>query len=370
MAVTLSEVTSLLSRYAGSGNSFNDRLNLVRARYLQWANCPGSKQQIILDVFSDAAGHSIVTLPREYKTILEGAILATGTICTGQPVGVQNEHSEFNLGGLGYGGQTMNFMQVNGRYSCWQEWTDPMRIRFRFEQSESLSNIYISGTLDGDDVWALNSGTWEKREAVPFFGTVVATSTKYYDAQGFKIKKPVTNGRVSAYTLDDNGVETLVGVYEPTETLVRWKRYKVPQVEDVSATVSTSTDTTPTTGQSYTKAEIDNMFADSGTINVSAAGTHDLTYDAYFLRIIRIIATSSTYTHNFTLDNATVKVGGTLRIKMEVAAADSIILNFYDNSTGGTLLQTVTSDPDNATYQTLVFSYGVDTAWHYEGREL
>lgn len=219
---TLADIQPLLSSYAGTGNSFLSRLNLVRARLLEDGSWSGSMQRIALSVYSDAYGYSIVTLPRQYLAILRGRVsLTTCSSCGGEPMGtsgVFNDTGYFNH----------NFQEVPDYFCVFSEWTTPLKIRLKFEVSEPVGTIHLSGKFNGADVWMTNGSTWEKREAIAFTGTTTVTSTKYFDAKGFKLSKPVTLGRVSAYTVTDAGVETLVGVYEPGETIPRWRRYRVP----------------------------------------------------------------------------------------------------------------------------------------------
>lgn len=368
---TVSEVQTILSRYAGSGNTFLSRLNEVVARYRQSGNWKGTKEQIELTVYSDRANNSIVTLPRKGKAILAGAVLSPNTLCAGSPMGVLNGWQEFSKNGLGYGGlSTDDFQEVEGRFAVFQEWSDPMYIRLKFEVSESSGVVHLKGKFNGDDIYSSYSGSWILGEKIAFSGTTTVTSSKKFDALGFSAVKPVTNGRISVYCVDDDDVETLVGVWEPTETVPRRRRYKVPACDDVSSTEAT---TTTLQTQFYSKAEIDAMFARDEAITVSSTGTTDLVYAAYLLRVVPITAEAGTgaYTRKFTLDNSTVKDGGTLRIVLEVAASANPTLSFYDNTISGTLLTTITGDSDNAQYMTLIFSYEAGTGtWHYEGREV
>ncbi len=365
---TLSDCSDLLGNSVGQNISFTDELNLVRARLIPSGNWKGSKVLTPLTVYSDADGFAIVTLPREFDTLLAGAVRSSNGSCGGMPMGVRNEWSEFSKNGLGYGGLTHDFQEVTGRFSVFQEWSSSMRIRFKFERSETSGTIYLSGTLDGEDVWALNTATWEKREAIAFSGTTTVTSTKYYDAFNFKVVKPVTLGRVSLYTVDDDGVETLCGVYEPSEKFPRWRRYRVAQCEDVEPVTAT---TPRTPSQFYTREEILALFEDGGTITVSAVGTHDLVFSAYITRQVKVIAQagSGSYTHKFTLDNATVKNGGTLAVVLEIAQSANPTLNFYDNDINGSLLATIVGDAAQATYVTLIFYFDGDD-WEYRGREI
>lgn len=364
---TLAECRTLLSRYAGAGNDFISRLNEVRARYYDEGSWKGSKEVIELSVFSDRLGNSIVSLPRGYKAILGGAIRSDTAICSGAPMGIRNEFTEYTKGGPGLGVWGRDFQEVPGRFAIFQEWVDPMFLRFKFETTESAGTIHIRGKFLGDDVYS--GVTWIQGEKIDFVGSTTVTSTKKFDALGLSAVKPVTNGRISVYAVEDVGVETLVGIWYPTETIPRRKRFKVPQCDDTSAT----TQSVPTAGatQFYTMAEIDALFSGSGTITVNSSATHDLVYAAYFQRWLKIIAQSGSgsYTHNFTLDNSTVKMGGVLRVSLEVAASANPVLRFYDNSTGGTLLFSISGDSSNAYFVTLIFTFD-GSAWHYEGQEV
>lgn len=367
MSFAVSQIRSSLSRYAGSGNTFLDRLNEVRARLIQSGNWVGIKSQIALDVFSDRDGQSIVTPPNGSK-ILAGALRNTDVLCNGAPMGVDNAWSDFSENGLGWGSVTSNFLEITGKFCVFQEWTDGLLLRFKFETTEASGVIHIRGTLSGEPVYSLYSAIWIEGEKIAYSGTTTQTTTKYYDPDGLVIVKPVTLGRVSMYVVDSDGVETLVAVYLPNETIPRWKRYRVPQCESVSATTST---TPVTPSQYYTKSELDDLFKDEGTITVSTTSSHDLVYSAYFLRIVKIVGSSGSgsYTHDFLLDNSTAKNGATLRIVLSVAASANPHLKFWDNTTAGSPLEQVDGDSSNAQSFTLVFSYN-GTSWKSEGREV
>lgn len=364
----LSETRTLLSRYAGQGNDFEDRLNLVRARLFPMLNSRDTKLQRAYTVYSDRDGNSIITPERDVTAILAGAVRSPNVLCTGDPMGVRGGYAEFSTNGLGYGGLTMDFTEVNGRFCVFQEWSDSMLLRFKFEATESSGVIHIRGALDGEKVYSLYSGSWIDGEKVAFVGTTTVTTTKYFDPDDLSVVKPVTNGRVTMYAVDSDGIETAVASYEPSETVPRWKRYKVPDCEDVSAIEST---TPVTPSQFYTKQELDDLFKDEGTITVSTTSSHDLVYAAYFLRIVKVVgaAGSGSYTHDFLLDNSTAKNGATLRVVLSVAASANPHLKFWDNVATGSPLCEVDGDSSNVQNFTLVFSYNA-SAWTFEGREL
>lgn len=223
--MTVAECQTLLAQYIPVGQTFLTQLNQVRARLIQDGSWPGMMPRINLDIFQDADGNSIVTLPRQYIAILRGAIVpASGPLCVRSQLGTSGVFNE-----TGYRYNT-NFQEASDYFCVFREWTTPLKIRLKFEVTEAAGTIYLAGTDDGDDVWNSNSGTWEKREAVAYPNAAApntVTSTNTFDARGFKLVKPVTLGRVSAYTVTTDGVETLVAVYEPQETVPRWRRYKV-----------------------------------------------------------------------------------------------------------------------------------------------
>lgn len=235
---TLAEAQSLLANYAGNLNSFPARLNLVRERLLQQGNWMGTFEPVALDIHADAKGNNIVTLPRRYATLLAGGIENVSTICPGVVMTIQNLWSEFNRSGLGYNANLRHFQEVAGYFANYQDWTSASKLRFKMEATESAGVIYVYGTLSGAEVWNSNAGTHENREAVSLNGASNVTSTNKFDSARLRITKPTTLGRVSAYSVADDGTETLVAVYDTDETLPRWKRYKVPYC-------------TPPTGYSY-----------------------------------------------------------------------------------------------------------------------
>lgn len=357
---TVSESQTILSRYAGANNTYLARLNEVRARLIQSGNW--EKDEITLPVYADAQGLSIVSVDRR-DSILAGALSNSSVLCSGNPLGVSNGWSQFDKMGLGYGGLTQDFTEVFGEFAVFNEWTDPMRIRLRPEVSETAI-IYLKGTLANREVWALNGATWEAREKLTLSGTSAITSTQYFEAEGFRAKKAATTGRIFVYSLDDAGVETLIAIWG-TETLPRYRRYRVPQCEDVSPVEESSGESQ---GGSYSRAQFDAMFSDAGEVTVSTTATTDLSYVAFFLKTLRVIASAGTYAHSFTLDTTNPKSGAVFRLSLELAASAGITINVYNESTGGTLLRQVVGDSSNATYLTLIFSFN-GTAWRYAGSE-
>lgn len=229
---TLGELETLLGKYKGVGNTFSTQLNLVRARLIEDGSWPGMTPTIEMDVFTDFRGFPIVTLPRQYTSILRGYAKYEGSVCRQDPMGTSGVFNEGQVGGAVWGN---DFQECPGYYCVFQGWTGATLIRFKFERSEAAGTIYIAGTDDGDPVWTVVAAVWEKREAVAFTGTTTVTTVNTFDAQNITFTKPVTLGRVSVYSVDSDGVETLVAVLEPAETFPQWRRYRVPCQVSTSA---------------------------------------------------------------------------------------------------------------------------------------
>lgn len=229
---TRGEVEELLSSYAGNGNDFATRLDLVRSELLPMGNWRGSKVAILLSIYTDVDGWSIVTLPRTFNTILAGLANPPSNVVSPfcrWPLLVRNgwwETLPYSRG-LSQCCNRGSFNEVNGRFCTFSDWTTPLQLRFKFETTEASGKLTIQGTNNGTDVY---SGTpWAKGEILAFSGITTVTTTNSFDARNLYIVKPETKGRVSMYTWD-GATETLVAVYDPGETVPRWRRYHVPTI--------------------------------------------------------------------------------------------------------------------------------------------
>lgn len=235
---TRGEVEQLLSSYAGNGNDFATRLDLVRAELLPMGNWRGSKVAILLSIFTDVDGLQIVTLPRVYNTILAGLANPPSSVVAPfcrWPMNVRNGWYETLSYSAGLAGccSKGGFNEVNGRFCTIQDWTTPLQLRFTFETFEAAGKITVQGTNNGADVYG--GSPWQKGETLSFAGsgggTPAVTTTNMFDARNLRVVKPETKGRVSMGTWDGTTF-TLVAVYDPGETVPRWRRYHVPNITD------------------------------------------------------------------------------------------------------------------------------------------
>lgn len=237
---TLAEARNFLARYGGQGNSFVDRLNFVIARLLPEGNWKGTKVAAKFAVYEDERGNKFVTLPRELEAILAGAYQAPSPdvqgpnwFWCGEPIPIRNGWYQFAPSGPGnYDGSDSQrgIIPLEGRYTTFCDWHEPMRLRIKLEQTEVAGNILIRGELAGNKIYSTSGGNWIEGISVDFTNATV-TTTQTFDAPPYEIVKTVTKGRVRLYMVDADDNETLVAYYDPSETNPSYQRYRVPVCE-------------------------------------------------------------------------------------------------------------------------------------------
>jgi hypothetical protein len=357
--LTLGELKPFVTDYIGANNNVNDRIGLACFRLLQ-RNDESADEPVEFQVAADENGEGFITLPRKYDAIRATVI---GSKRSGWALPMRNFWYQSIPGGTGIqrGSDSMRgVIPLAGRYTTIFDWNVPLQLRFKFEQSETAGKIIVRGTLIGSKIYSLDSSTWIEGVAVPYSGTSDVTTTQLFDAPPYSILKPVTKGRVSMYTVDGDGIELFVGSYDPTETNPAWRRYKVPVCPTDIPTVTP----VPLTAF-YTASQIDAMFGEFSSISVSANGTTDLNpatkFAQWFIRITAQAGAGS-YTYNFALKHDNPKIGAMFWIAINLSQSSNPTINIYDNSTSGTLLQTVSGDSSNATFYLLQCEY-TGTAW-------
>lgn len=342
--MTNTEAIEFLEPYFGENNDSGTRLVLVQERLQKSGNWKDTKDKVVLTAYEDDDGVATVTLPPKYNTILSGG-LASSCGCS-TPLSVRNGWYESlpegfgNLSGL----DVDSFIELNGRFTTFRDWSVPLYLRFKFEVSESPNRIIIRGRLAGVDHWSTIASTWTEGIAVTPSGTTTLTTTELFDEPPYQIIKPSTNGRVSMYTVDTTGTETLVAVYLPGEKSPRWKRYKVPNCTGVSmGSCSLTTNGTV----AYTKNEIDAMFGRSTALTATGSTAYTLSPSVYYRQWYQKLIVSGAYTVNLALTNSYAKSEAVYRIYLELGAYASTV-NIKDAS--GATIQTVSGDTSNVTY--------------------
>lgn len=238
MSITLAQARKLYGHLAGQGNNFTDRVNQVISRLLPEGNWKGTKEPVHFVVYLNARGEPIVTLPRELENILGGAYeprcnsdLPDQRGCGGLPLAVRNNWYQFGSAGPGneFGSDARRgIIALEGTYTTFADWDEPMLMRLKFEAVEAPGGqVIFRGLDDGNKIYSTINGAWAEGFALPFVSSTV-TSTQTVDSPPYQIIKPVTKGRVRLYAVDADAVETLVGYYEPDETNPSYSRFKVP----------------------------------------------------------------------------------------------------------------------------------------------
>lgn len=233
--LTLSEAQSLLSSYVGAGLSFTTRLNLARERLLKQINASNTKTQVVFQAYPNADKSAFITLPRYYQTLLAIAPLPPSeSQCFGMPMRTRGLWYEFAAGGPGVSvNQTIDWSRgsvpFNANFTTFADWSTPQKLRLKFETNENAGTMIFRGTLNGQRIYSTINGVWAEGVPLDYVGSTTVTTTTLFDTPPYAVIKPTTIGRVSLYTVDPtSGAETLVAIYDPTETLPAWKRYKVP----------------------------------------------------------------------------------------------------------------------------------------------
>lgn len=235
---TLAEVRTLLSRYAGANNDFEDRLNLARERLMKSGNWKATKVKTVFNVFPDASNRAVVTLPRSLNTILAGLYLNTAGDCVyGYPLPVRNGWYSFSSGGPGYFTDSryrwrQGIEPEEGWFNTFADWTTPKKLRLKFAATEANGLIFnLRGVNASGPIYTGAGVNTIEGENLTTAGATTLTTTSDFSEPPYAVAKPVTYGRVSMYTFD--GVtETLVAIYDPSERTPMWRRYRVPGCTD------------------------------------------------------------------------------------------------------------------------------------------
>lgn len=244
MALTLRDARAILGRYAGQGNDFTSRINEVIARYLTKGNFKGSKARLRFAVYIDRNGNRIITTPQwvenvesgAYEPICDGGSIPNGNIRTwgGLVLPLRNGNYEFSQSGPGNMWGTdwqTGIIRMEGKYTTFADWNEPMLLRIKPERNESPGGkIIFRGYKDGEKIWSADpdSGQWIEGVALPFTTTAAVTTTQDFDEPPYQVIKPKTFGRLRLYAVDADAAETLVGDYNPQELNPSYARYKVP----------------------------------------------------------------------------------------------------------------------------------------------
>lgn len=173
----------------------------------------------------NTAGGRAITLPREVDTVLALNI-------SGKPSFPRDKWAEFHLNGKGTdcGPTCTKYWDDKGDYPIFADPTSPVQ----------LTGVAIADDVADEDVelWAYGYDAADKRiystdgegNTVDGYKIVLTTSpaapdpTAPYFKRITEIRKTVTEGYVLLYGTNEDTETSLLGQYEPTETLPKYRR--------------------------------------------------------------------------------------------------------------------------------------------------
>jgi hypothetical protein len=338
-------------------------LNMALESLMRGYDGDAVRDSVTFVVQPDENGEGFITVPRRWVAI-RGIVAGEGI---GFPLQVRNPWYESTPGGVGMrrGSDGMRgVIPLQGRFTTFSKWNIPLYLRFKFEQAEDVGTIIVRGKLVGQPIWSTAGGTSTEGENVSFGAADTVTTTNVFDEPPYQIIKPVTKGRVSMYTVDDAGTETLVAVYEPTERSPRWRRYKVP----ILPTLTARTLVPIPIGGLYSASQLASFFGQFDPITVSDTGTTTLNptspFSQWYQKIIAQ-AGSGAYTYVVRLGRTSPLEGAIFRVQFEIAASANPTIEVYDNDEI-TPLQTIAGDSSNVTAGILELEY-TGSVWQVIG---
>lgn len=232
---TVAQARTALARYAGANNTFIDRLNLSLERLIKSGNWRGTKVNTVFNVFPDTNNRAVITLPRGLNTILAGVFLNTCSSgnAYGYPLPIRNGWYSFNQNGPGLIENSLyrwngGLEAEEGWFRTFRDWTTPLQLRFKFAATEANGGIInVRGLFNNQPIYTGAGVNTIEGENLTIAGATTLTTTNSFQEPPYALVKPVTYGRVSMYTWDGS-TETLVAIYDPTETVPQWRRYLPP----------------------------------------------------------------------------------------------------------------------------------------------
>ena len=189
------------------------RINQVCENFLNSGKWTGSIRRIVIPIYD-----GYITLPRELGTILGIKLLTDrGCTCVSQIYTKFHEfaHNVPNCCSTG----TYPISETAQTFI-----TPTAPFTFRVKSTVTAGTIKFIGGWDEDDEEIFTTDTVNIVN-----GEVDGTVTYGAMPMTGGIQKSVTTVPVELYSVDGDGVETLIAVYGPNETVPAYKKYKVPE---------------------------------------------------------------------------------------------------------------------------------------------
>lgn len=178
-----------------------------------------------VDICTTGGGRCL-SLPAEVSTIL------AVNLC-GHPTLGKDVLFSFHLNGSGdrNSGCEWSWMDQGGAHSTYRDIVEPTKLVAYLQRSEDTGAALLVYGFDGSGNRLRHqvSGTWIDGYPIPtIYGYAIPDSAMPLIARITGVLKSKTAGNVRLSTIDDSGATgTLLGVYDPDETLPQYRRIKL-----------------------------------------------------------------------------------------------------------------------------------------------
>lgn len=206
-------------------------INEVQERFINMPSWKGIDGTASFNVYNNQ-----ITLPRELMTIKRAGYAGNEGAFK---VPIRNQWYQFHLNGPGIWNPNnpriafVGFEDMGDGFVTFRQSAAAFKLRIVTDVAETGDITFYgfdqngvpvyTGTDQGVDLSLVTSG---------------GTTTQVFGAGGLgRVVKPLTNGRVSLYSVDnDTGDQALIAIYEPGETVPSYRRYQVTGSTDESRT--------------------------------------------------------------------------------------------------------------------------------------
>jgi hypothetical protein len=209
-------------------------INAVSSMFVNSGKWAGTVVNVVFKLYDDQ-----LTLPRNLLNILGAETRGTGTrSLLHQAFNVQNEWYQFLPGGPGIlvnqPDDVQSFVPSGDGVVTFRDLPSAGTLKIVTTANESSGlKFHVRGRHNGAKVFTMESTTQVEGEnaSIPVTQGSSVTFGATFD-ELYSIVKPVTNGVILLYHVADDNTQTLIGSYEPGETLPSYRKYYVPRRAD------------------------------------------------------------------------------------------------------------------------------------------
>lgn len=192
------------------------RINQVCENFILSGKWTGSIRRIVIPIYD-----GYLTLPRELGTILGIKLISTSNCCCVSQIYTKFHEFAHNVPNCCSTGT----YPISETAQTFITPTAPFALRVK--STVTAGTIKFIGGWNTDDEEIFTTDTVNivngSADGTVTYGAMPMTGG---------IQKSVTTVPVELYSVDEDGVETLIAVYGPNETVPAYKKYKVPEWND------------------------------------------------------------------------------------------------------------------------------------------